>query len=88
MDLVPPSSSENKPSILLVDDNRSVLVTLLLILQQRGYAAEGVSSVADALAYVRQHRPRLVIADINLPDGNGVEMAMQIRTLSPDPNCC
>ena len=77
-------SSENKPSILLVDDNRSVLVTLLLILQQRGYAAEGVSSVADALAYVRQHRPRLVIADINLPDGNGVEMAMQIRTLSPE----
>ena len=76
--------SEKKPCILLVDDNRPVLVTLLLILQQRGYAAEGVSSVADALDYVRQHHPRLVIADINLPDGNGVELAIQIRTLSPE----
>jgi CheY-like chemotaxis protein len=76
--------SEKKSSILIVDDNRSVLVTLLLILQQRGYEAAGVSSVAAALDHVCQHRPRLVIADINLPDGNGVELAIQIRTVSPE----
>ena len=69
--------------ILLVDDNRSVLTTLLLILQQKGYEVEGVSTVADALEYARQHLPRLVIADVNLPDGNGVELAIQIRAFSP-----
>jgi CheY-like chemotaxis protein len=70
--------------ILLVDDNRSVLLTLLMILKQEGYVAEGVASVAAALDYVRQHRPQVVIADINLPDGNGVELAMQIHKFAPD----
>jgi DNA-binding response OmpR family regulator len=70
--------------ILLVDDNRSVLVTLLMVLKQQGFVAEGVSSATAALDYVRQHRLQLVIADINLPDGNGVELAMQIREFAPD----
>jgi len=70
--------------ILLVDDNRSVLVTLLLILKQEGYVAEGVASVAAALDYVRQHRPQVVITDINLPDGNGVDLAIEIHGFAPD----
>jgi two-component system response regulator PilR (NtrC family) len=70
--------------ILLVDDNRSVLFTLLLILKQEGYVAEGAASVAAALDYVRQHRPQVVITDINLPDGNGVDLAIQIHGFAPD----
>jgi DNA-binding response OmpR family regulator len=76
-------SSRNESSILLVDDNRTVLKTLLMILQLQGYAAEGVSSVAAAQDYLGQNRPHLVIADVNLPDGNGVDLAIQLRTVSP-----
>ncbi len=41
-------------------------------------------SVADGLAAVDRHRPRLLILDLELPDGSGLEVAEHLLALEPE----
>ncbi len=59
------------PTILIVDDNALMLLTLTRILEQHGYAVLGASSGKHALQLVQAQRVDLVIMDYNLPDGRG-----------------
>jgi len=72
-------------SIVIVDDHplyrRGVRTALEGQLDLR-VAAE-VGSVAEALAACEQLRPDVVLLDINLPDGSGVEAARTLRELQP-----
>jgi two-component system, OmpR family, KDP operon response regulator KdpE len=71
--------------VLIVEDDagiRSVLRTLLESQQYRVVEAESASrGVIDA----RNHRPDLVIVDLGLPDGDGLAVIRDIRSLSPVP---
>ena len=47
--------------ILIVDDDRSVTASLSLLLKQHGYRAVAAHAPDEALARLREERPRLVI---------------------------
>lgn len=74
------------PRIVLADDHvmvRQGLKTLLTMDQPFEIVAEAASGV-ELVAAAKQHRPDLVIADIAMPYGNGLEVAGEVTRWSPD----
>jgi DNA-binding NarL/FixJ family response regulator len=73
--------TEARVAILLVDDHEVVRMGLKTLLDRReGFSVVGeAGSVAEAVSVARQTRPDVIVMDIRLPDGNGVEACREIR---------
>jgi DNA-binding NarL/FixJ family response regulator len=72
-------------SVLIVDDHAAVRNAERVLLERRGYSVVGEADcVASALNYVKCLAPDAVLLDIDLPDGNGFELAARIREVAPD----
>jgi CheY-like chemotaxis protein len=72
----------HQPSILIVDDNALMLLTLTRILEQHDYSVLGASSAGSALQLVKSKPVDLVITDYNLP-GGGPELGPALKRLLP-----
>lgn len=73
----------NKPKVLVVDDEHVIADTLAIILNQSGFDASAVYSGTDAVERARKITPDLVITDVFMPDLNGIQAAIQIRSFLP-----
>jgi two-component system alkaline phosphatase synthesis response regulator PhoP len=69
--------------ILVVEDERNVGETLSERLQAAGYRVGLAPSAARARAYWAADPPQLVLLDVGLPDGNGFELAGELRAAVP-----
>jgi CheY-like chemotaxis protein len=69
------------PVILAVDDEADLCVLMDRILSRRGYAVTTAGGVTEALAALAAMptAPDLLITDINMPDGRGIELAERVR---------
>jgi PAS domain S-box-containing protein len=67
--------------ILIAEDNRSVLQVLTACLRQSGYETVQATDASELLAQCArwQQRLRLLVVDIDLPKGNGLEALRRIR---------
>jgi len=73
-------------NILLVDDDRLVLVTLAQGLTLAGYNVSSAESVDDAEALLASgERPDLAILDVSMPGRSGLELAERLRSLDHIP---
>lgn len=74
-----------RTSVLVVDDHLafSGAVGIAIDAQEDLACAGAVASVAEALDSVRRHPPDVVLMDIYLPDGDGIEATERILALSP-----
>ena len=73
---------DDRPLILLVDDDRLLAETLCRVLPRFGYRVEwfaGASSTAAELVST----PSVALLDLKLGDGNGVELAQTLRARFP-----
>ena len=72
----PPSNPPGRSglNVLLVEDNQETLRYLTLILQKRNYNVVPVDRVSAALAAAGEAQFDLLISDIELPDGTGLEL--------------
>lgn len=70
--------------ILLVEDSHNLNKALCLRLTHAGYEVAGVHTVAAALDRAPALQPHLAILDINLPDGDGLELADRLTAIVPD----
>ncbi len=80
------SSATRRLDLLIVDDHEVVrqgLVTLLGRRPEFNVVGEA-GTVAEATAAARRFRPDLVIMDVRLPDGSGIEACREIRAEMPD----
>lgn len=68
--------------ILVVEDEPSLRGDLVEYLAMRGFAVDGVGSARELRAAFETAPPAIVILDIGLPDGNGFELAKEIRARS------
>jgi two-component system, response regulator PdtaR len=76
----------NSKTILLVDDNRLVLATILQSLSVKGYKIIAAESAEDAEVILASgERIDLAIIDINMPGKNGLELAERFRSLDHVP---
>ena len=71
---------------LLVDDDRLVLKTLTLGLQQNGYRISNAESCEEAEVFLASgDRPDLVILDIRMPGHSGLHLAERLKQLDHIP---
>ncbi len=73
-------------TVLVVDDHEVVRQGLVALLQRRAefHVVAEAGTVGAAVAAARRFQPRLVIMDVRLPDGSGVEACRDIRAELPD----
>lgn len=69
----------SKGSILVVDDDRLVLATLVHGLTQAGYEVLDADNGDDAILLAREHRPDLALLDIRMDGKSGLDVAEYLR---------
>lgn len=73
-----------KPSILLLDDEPAILFLFSNFLSDAGYDVKQAHCLKDARETVRGHQLNVVILDLILPDGNGIDWISDLRKECPD----
>jgi DNA-binding response OmpR family regulator len=79
-------AENSEKTILLLDDEEADRTSASVILTREGYTVMEADCFKTALSAFQENRDLvdLLVADISLPDGNGCDLAMQIRDLQPD----
>jgi DNA-binding response OmpR family regulator len=72
-------------TILIVEDETSIASFVAAYLRNAGYAVKTAATAQGALVELASEAPALVILDLNLPDGDGVELCRRIRKGSDVP---
>jgi len=65
--------------IVLVDDDRVIQKMVGGFLERRGYHVRKASDGIEALRFVRDRIPDLVITDVRMPELNGIELTSRLR---------
>jgi DNA-binding NtrC family response regulator len=69
--------------ILLVDDDPGLSEVIALLLEREGYGVERSGTVKQALNVVEARKPHLVVTDLKLPDGTGLDVIAGVRARGP-----
>jgi CheY-like chemotaxis protein len=77
-----PAANE-RPSILLVDDNPHGLIARKAVLQELGYVIATAACGEEALDIIARQKIHLVVTDYKMPQMNGIELIARIRQLEP-----
>ncbi len=75
---------DDRPMILVVDDEPLVADTLAMILTHAGYRAVRAYDARTALEMASVRPPDLLISDVAMPEMNGVELALGMVSMVPD----
>lgn len=70
---------EQRPRILIIEDNRALVEMLTTFLEEQRYEVLGVYTGRDGLQQARQEQPDLILLDIHLPDISGYDVAQELR---------
>ena len=69
--------------ILIIDDEEQLRKLLARIIALEGYEVAEAADCAGGLRMLRRYEPDVVLCDVKLPDGNGVEMVGRIKEAAP-----
>jgi PAS domain S-box-containing protein len=70
------------PHVLIIEDDEDTRFVYSVLLQMEGYAVTHVGTVAEGLSRVLSTSYDLIVMDVRLPDGNGVDLCQQIRSFN------
>ena len=76
-------TSENR-RILIIDDERPILLTLEALLGRHGYHPEVAANASTGMRLLQSKPAALVLLDLQLPDADGLEMLEQIKREHPE----
>ena len=70
--------------ILIIDDEQSMREMLVILLRKEGLDVRSAGSRAEAAAELRDGPVDLVLTDVKLPDGDGLEILRHVKAASPE----
>ena len=73
------------PTILIVEDDSNLLRGIAFAFEKDGYTAYAAATVHDAHTIFARHPIDLIILDVGLPDGSGIDLCKTIRQTSAVP---
>jgi two-component system OmpR family response regulator len=65
--------------ILVIDDEADLVVTYRRLFARQGYHVESAGTRAGGLALINSASPDIIIADLELPDGDGLDLVRAAR---------
>jgi two-component system OmpR family response regulator len=77
-------SAADPARILVVDDETPLAELVAMALRYEGYSTVVAGSVREALTEVGRSRPDLIVLDVVLPDGSGVDACARLRRAGTD----
>ena len=77
--------SADGPRVLVGDDEPQILRGLKVVLRQAGFEVDTAATKAEALDRVAVRPPEMLVLDLILPDGSGVEVCEEVRGWSQLP---
>jgi DNA-binding response OmpR family regulator len=66
-------------TLLLVDDEPNILISLEFLMKREGYQVLLARDGVEALELLAQHRPDLILLDVMMPRKNGFEVCQELR---------
>jgi len=77
-------SADEKPRILVVDDEPNICALLSELLSQQDYIIETCLNGQDALAKIRADGYDMLISDLKMPGISGIDLIRSVKSVSPD----
>ncbi|OGO20786.1 MAG: hypothetical protein A2Z15_01985 [Chloroflexi bacterium RBG_16_50_11] len=74
----------DKPTILVVDDNQDLLETFAMILKRRGYSVQTAGDGLSAINKFKEQDFDVTLMDIVMPEMNGVDAFKKIKEIQPE----
>ncbi|MBN2382983.1 response regulator [bacterium] len=68
-----------KPTVLIIEDNEQNMYLLTFLLEQKGWTVFQAVHGRQGIDLARQHKPDLVLLDIQLPELDGYQVAALLR---------
>jgi DNA-binding response OmpR family regulator len=81
---MPSPLGDNRPRVLIVDDEPFISESLTLAFRQNSFEARSAYSAESALDLLKSWSPDLAIVDICLGRMNGIDFALRLREAYPD----
>ena len=78
------SEFDYKPRILIVDDEKSIANTLVMVFNIKGYDAIAAFSAEEAVEAVENFEPDIVLSDVIMGKMTGVDLAIYLSRARPD----
>ena len=75
-----PEPVTDKGTVLVVDDELALVRVLAIHLESEGYTVLTATNGHEALAHIRQRRPKVVVLDAMMPEMSGLEVCRRVRT--------
>src|SRR5574341_68983 len=72
------------PTVLIVDDQPTIRRSLRHLLERKGYRACEADSGAAALQTAQVEEPEVILLDLRLPDGDGLEVLERLKGVCPE----
>jgi len=69
----------NEPRILVADDDKDTVLSLIALLREEGYEVRGVHRGSEVLQAVFNFAPDVVLLDIGMPQMSGYDVARTLR---------
>ncbi|MEW5755828.1 MAG: response regulator transcription factor [Pseudomonadota bacterium] len=77
------SDTENKPTLLLVDDDEVFAQVLAKAMQKRGFEVTCAHNVEEGLACANQAGPEYAVIDLRMPGPSGLTLVKALKELDP-----
>lgn len=72
---------DDRPSLLLVDDDLTFCAVLSKALERRGFQVKAAHSVAAALSDIQEGPPEYAVIDLKIPDESGLTLVSRLKAL-------
>jgi two-component system, NtrC family, response regulator HydG len=74
----------DKPTILVVDDNQDLLNTFAMILKRRGFSVQTAGDGLSAIDKFKEQKFDVTLMDIVMPEMNGVDASKKMKEINPE----
>ncbi len=79
-----PRSADARGKVLVVDDQRNMRATTAIVLRSAGHTVDEAEDGAAALQRIRQEAFDVVLTDLRMPNGDGMEVLREAQRLVPE----